>query len=418
MVDFNLQQGVRLHVEPTSRFHVNRILINFATPQTADNSAARNLLANLLETSTAAYPTQTAFAKALNHLYGADASASVSRIGYAHTLRVRAEAVDDRFAQPGIFASLVDILYQMIFRPLITDGAFDAATFKTQRQNVANELASIKENKQYYAAWQLDRLYYDQSSLMRIPSYGRLEDLDKLTPASLVETYYDMLAHDQIDIFVYGDVDPQAVLDLFRQWPLSPRQSPLPNDIYYRQPFHHRVRELSERQDVNQAKLNLAYHFPVFYRDENYYAALVMNGILGGTPYSKLFANVREKASLAYYASSQLRLFSSHLAIQTGIDAKNYHQARQLIEAQVKAVQQGDFSETVMQEVKDALINQYQTGLDAPGGIVEHWLVDCMSNRLPAENVIESLQQVTKEQVANLAKKLQLQAVYFLDGEK
>ena len=43
MVDFNLQPGVRLHVEPTSRFHVNRILINFATPQTADNSAARNL---------------------------------------------------------------------------------------------------------------------------------------------------------------------------------------------------------------------------------------------------------------------------------------------------------------------------------------------------------------------------------------
>ena len=72
MVDFNLQPGVRLHVEPTSRFHVNRILINFATPQTAENSAARNLLANLLETSTAAYPTQTAFAKALNHLYGAD----------------------------------------------------------------------------------------------------------------------------------------------------------------------------------------------------------------------------------------------------------------------------------------------------------------------------------------------------------
>ena len=71
-----------------------------------------------------------------------------------------------------------------------------------------------------------------------------------------------------------------------------------------------------------------------------------------------------------------------------------------------------------MQEVKDALINHYETGLDAPGGIVEHWLVDCMSNRLPAENVIESLQQVTKEQVANLAKKLQLQAVYFLDGEE
>lgn len=86
-MDFNLQPGVRLHVEPTSRFHVNRILINFATPQTADNSAARNLLANLLETSTAAYPTQTAFAKALNHLYGADASASVRHIRCGYGLR-------------------------------------------------------------------------------------------------------------------------------------------------------------------------------------------------------------------------------------------------------------------------------------------------------------------------------------------
>ncbi|NME33239.1 insulinase family protein [Lactobacillus sp. MRS-253-APC-2B] len=418
MVDFNLQPGVRLHVKPTSRFHVNRIQVNFATPQTVDNPASRNLLANLLETSTAKYPTQTAFAKALNHLYGADASASVGRIGYAHTLRVRAEAVDDRFAQPGVFASLVEILYQMIFCPLIKDGAFDEATFKTQRQNVVNELASIKENKQYYAAWQLDRLYYDQSSLMRIPSYGRLKDLEKITPSSLVSTYHDMLDHDQVDIFVYGNVDPQMVFDLFSHWPLKPRQSPLPQDVCYRQPFHHRVRELTEHQDVNQAKLNLAYHFPVFYRDENYYAALVMNGILGGTPYSKLFANVREKASLAYYASSQLRLFSSHLAIQTGIDAQNRFQAQQLIEAQVKAVQAGDFTEMVMQEVKDALINQYQTGLDAPGGIVEHWLVDCMSNHLPAENVVESLQQVSHDQVAKLAQKLQLQAVYFLDGEE
>ncbi len=35
------------------------------------------------------------------------------------------------------------------------------------------------------------------------------------------------------------------------------------------------------------------------YADDDYPAALMYNGILGGYPHSKLFLNVREKASLA-----------------------------------------------------------------------------------------------------------------------
>lgn len=175
MVDFNLQPVLDCMLSQRRGFTLIEFLINFATPQTADNSAARNLL-DTFGNQYGSISNADSICQGLeSSIWRRCQSASVSRIGYAHTLRVRAEAVDDRFAQPGIFASLVDILYQMIFHPLITDGAFDAATFKTQRQNVANELASIKENKQYYAAWQLDRLYYDQSSLMRIPSYGRLE---------------------------------------------------------------------------------------------------------------------------------------------------------------------------------------------------------------------------------------------------
>ena len=56
---YQLTDGVNLEVIPTNKFNMNQILINFATPQTADNATARNLLANLLETSTNKYPTQT-----------------------------------------------------------------------------------------------------------------------------------------------------------------------------------------------------------------------------------------------------------------------------------------------------------------------------------------------------------------------
>ena len=80
-VDYRLAKGVDLHVIPTKQFKMTHILIDFATPQTTTNATARNLLANLLETSTHLYPTQTALARQMAKLYGAFVSLGVGRVG-------------------------------------------------------------------------------------------------------------------------------------------------------------------------------------------------------------------------------------------------------------------------------------------------------------------------------------------------
>ena len=46
----------------------------------------------------------------------------------------------------------------------------------------------------------------------------------------------------------------------------------------------------------------------------------VFNGIFGGFPHSKLFINVREKASLAYYAASRLESHKGLLMVMSGIE--------------------------------------------------------------------------------------------------
>ena len=65
-------------------------------------------------------------------------------------------------------------------------------------------------------------------------------------------------------------------------------------------------------------------------RDDAYPAALLYNGILGGYPHSKLFINVREKESLAYYASSRFDGIKGSLMIQTGIEISNKEKAETL----------------------------------------------------------------------------------------
>src|SRR5699024_12322163 len=99
---------------------MNHVLIDFATPQTPTNATARNLLANLLETSTHRYPTQTALARQLASLYGAYVNLYVNRLGTLHTVRLRSSFVNDRFVVEDLFEILSRLIYLLIFH-FITD---------------------------------------------------------------------------------------------------------------------------------------------------------------------------------------------------------------------------------------------------------------------------------------------------------
>lgn len=415
-MDYQLARGVTLHVIPSRQFHLTNVVVNFSTVQTATNATRRHLLANLLETSCQAYPTQTLLARRLDSLFGATISVNVARVGQVHTLRMRAQAINDREARSKLLVQVIELLHQLLFFPLMDNGGFDQATVKVQQKGLAGMLADIDDDKQFIAYQRLAQLFYDQISPMYHPSYGELSCLDKLTADDLVKAYHELINRDTIDIFVLGDVDVEEVRDAFREWNFVDRQ-PLTVLADYHQPFHHRLRKRVDLVNIEQAKLDLAYHLPIFYRDPGYYPGLVMNGLLGGTPYSKLFLNVREKQGLAYYADSQLRAFSGHVVIETGITAANYQRVLSLIRDQVQQLQAGEFTDDQLAEVKQSLVNSYRVGLDNPLNVIEHRLVNELSGHQELFDVPQAVAQVTKHDVIAVARQMKLQAVYYLGGE-
>ncbi|MFP3423137.1 insulinase family protein, partial [Bacillus sp. SIMBA_161] len=56
-----------------------------------------------------------------------------------------------------------------------------------------------------------------------------------------------------------------------------------------------------EYEDMKQGKLHMMFFTPVTFRDEDFPVMQLLNGIFGGYAHSKLFANIREKESMAYY---------------------------------------------------------------------------------------------------------------------
>lgn len=414
-MDKQIMAGVNLHVIPTNQFQATKIMVTFKSRQTQTNAAARNLLTNLLSTSSAKYPTQTALARQLSNLYGATIGAYVSRLSYAHVMRFKISLINDRYTDQPLLPQGFELLKELIFNPLMDEDGFDALTLKLQQENLINTLKSWDDDKQFYALRQVEELFFQTDPVLSIPSTGTVDQVAQLTNADLVQTYQAMIAHDQIDIFVVGDVDATEVEQLVNQLPIQARQvAPFP--VLTKPGCQGELKQKVEHQPLEQAKLDRVYVCPVNYREPLYRAAMVMNGLLGGTPYSFLFTNVREKASMAYYASTSLRPFNGHLVMQTGIQPDNVAMVRELLDQQVALLQAGDFSEERMQMVKDALINQYETSQDYQNSILERQLTASLTGIPTADQFPSEIQAVTKDQVIEVAQGLTKCVEYVLTG--
>ncbi len=131
-----------------------------------------------------------------------------------------------------------------------------------------------------------------------------------------------------------------------------------------------------------------------------------------------LFKNVREKNSLAYYASSRFDGFTGTLLVQTGIDQSNEAAVKTIIAQQLDAIANGQFSDEVFNQVVASLINGRESRLDSQRALVNQVMLDqLLHSSVSAAEWVKRIKQVTKEDVAMIAKQVHLQATYFLKGE-
>ncbi|UUV98114.1 EF-P 5-aminopentanol modification-associated protein YfmF [Vagococcus luciliae] len=416
-----LNNQVNLHIIPTNKYKTVRIVVRFATPLDAITSSKRSLLASLMETNSLNFPDQVALSKKLAELYGAGFYVSVNRTGNQHYLSIGLNVINDNIAPNGvsILEDSVEFLKEIIFNPNIKNNAFDTETFAREKENLIVDIESIFDDKQTYAAMSLQNLFFSDNKNQKTPSFGDINQIKQETPESIAEYYTHMIAHDKIDILVSGNVEEGYVERCFKNFGFVDREE-METDLFYKQPFKNIIQQKSEVLPVVQSKLNIGYHCDVYYHDDMYFPLMVFNGLFGGFPHSKLFLNVREKHSLAYYASSSIDPFRGFISVQTGIDSSNRERVLRLVNEQLKNMTAGEFSDELLEQTKKMLINQYLLSSDNQRSVVEQYYL--FSNipyaDLPQEEWMSKMNAVTKEDVQDVATGINLQAVYFMEGGK
>src|SRR5699024_2103389 len=123
--------------------------------------------------------------------------------------------------------------------------------------------------------------------------------------------------------------------------------------------------------ELNQAKLHIGYRTNITYDDSDYAALHVFNGLFGGFPSSKLFINVREKESLAYYAASRRESHKGLLIVFSGIESSDIEKTRDIIVLQMDNMKKGQFTDKEITDVKELIISDLKETLDHSQGIVE-----------------------------------------------
>lgn len=411
-------EGVHLHFIKTDKFKTNRLTCRFSGDLTKVNRSRRALVAQMLATANASYPTSRLFRRRLAELYGAQLSTSIQTKGLVHMIDIDISFVANPFALAGedLVAEVFAFLWDMLENPLRTVEQYQTATFDVEQANLVNYLEADKEDSFYYSDLELNKLYFTNGHLAG-SKYGTPEQVAKENSYTAFQEFQRLMREDRIDLFLVGDIDEYKVLQNIHQFRVLPRQVSLRH--HYRQAFSRVIQEKLDSRPTNQSVLNLAYHVPVAYGDQAYLTLLVVNGLLGLFPHSLLFSEIREKAGLAYTISSQFDPFQSVVKVQAGIDRRQRQQTLQLITKQLNRLKLGRFPSDLLRKTQKMLVNGAELTQDSHKGLIEASYNKSVFGELvlSLDEFRSGIMAVSKKEVVRLAQEIRLQAIYFMEGE-
>ncbi|MFB1081048.1 EF-P 5-aminopentanol modification-associated protein YfmF [Jeotgalibacillus sp. JSM ZJ347] len=412
------QQGLNIRIIKTKKFKTNQFVFKFKSLLSKENVSARALLPYVLQSSTAKWPTTALFRSHLDDLYGASAAVDVNKKGEYHILTFAVDVPNEKYLQDKtpLTEKAMDVLNEMIFNPFLEQGVFSEKVVEAEKRTLMQKLKAVKDDKMRYASQRLVEEMCSGEAYSLHPN-GIESELAAITPHSLYQTYQEMIERDEVDLYIVGDVEADQMETLCdEKFSLNEREN------IYAELQAIKVdqsRKVVEKQQIKQGKLNIGYRSQTVYGDQDYLPMAVMNGILGGFPHSKLFINVREKESLAYYAASRLESHKGLIVIMSGVDPGKVDQAEEIIERQLEAIKNGDVSDQELSQTKAVMTNQMLETLDSPRGIVEV-LYQGETAGIPVHinEWFKEIEAVTKDHVIKAAHKLIKDTTYVLTAKE
>ena len=407
-----------------NKFKTNEIAVFVTIKQTQENATKNALIPAVLRRGSANFQNQLEISKKLENMYGASFNCGVDKSGDYIILKFFIETINNEYSdsKENLAQEAFNLLTDIVFNPLVENDGFNINYVKQEKDNLAKIINSKKDDKANYAYQRCIEEMFKNNSY-GIYKYGSLEDLEKINEKNLYEYYLNIIQNSPIFIYINGknansiNVDENINNNFKIAFNNNSNEYNENDDLQGKnenaeivalQP----INIVKEKLDVTQGKLIIGLNAP----SENKYAVTMYNTILGGGANSKLFQNVREKESLAYYASSRYIRRKNAIIIRTGIELANYDKTVKVIKEQLEEMKKGNISDYELSSAKTLILASLKLIPESQEDIMAFdFDQDVFNENLTFEQYYKKIENITLKEIIDVANQVKINTVYYLE---
>ena len=291
----------------------------------------------------------------------------------------------------------------------ITSPRFDDEALKRVRSQNLSVLNAQEHEPAYLLQRQWQQLLFNNHPYSK-PSLGTKEGVNAITKSDLDAYVKRYLTRENMVVGVVGDITAAELAKLldeqFAQLPAHYNPDVTVDEVQ----IPAAAKQMVVDSDIPQTVVMFG-EAGVKRSDPQYFAAYVMNHIIGGANLSSLLINeIREKRGLAYYASSRLEPME-HTGVWLGKFAtrnEKVGEALQVLRSTLKNIADNGPTDQQLKDAKSYITGSFVLGLDSNAEIADY-LISMQIYHLGRDYFDKRnamVEAVTRQQVAAMAKKL------------
>ncbi|WP_162164041.1 M16 family metallopeptidase [Acholeplasma hippikon] len=394
-----------------SRFKTIHLSFCFIDKNEKDAYSYRFLLARILTSYSTKYPTKKSLINAFSNLYGSYVSSKLNVMGQYSMLRFTMSFASPKFIDDLNYEDdIIDLIKDMLFDRKL----FDEQIFNETKRRLIEQIETLPERKFEYAR-DMFLTHNFGNHYIAHPSYGTLEEVEKITVNDLYQYYLEHFLTNDIKIYATGDISEslQSKIDNLKSFERVTLKERLMIEDFNKSYTHHET-----KLPMGQSFIFLAYNLNINRLDKLYIPAILASLMLSGYPDSILFKEFREELGLAYEVDARFEYDKKYLFIFAGVNNETRLDSFQALKEIVERYIQNGPSEEMLFNAKKALINQTILAEDYQQSYIPKLIAnELYQTNSTLENDIENIKRVTVSEVKEVLSMLKLTTSFIVEGE-
>lgn len=394
-----LDNGIKLLMINTDKFKTVNVTLFFEDELNDFNVTCDNLLSKLLIAKTKKHPSRKEFKSYLKELYDMKIISIKDNPGETFCFSLNVDSLNKKYTlnNENLLEKQFEVLNEVLYSPFIINNEFDSSYFKEVKSEYKQSLINNENYKEYLVNKKVNKIL-GKNNKQVVLSGGYVDELEKITNKDVYNKYMELNSLCK-EIIVCGEIDFDEVISYVnKHFNFSSNR----NDYKYLYKNEmKKYEDYSFDSKFSQSSIAILYDLDVYISDKLYYPTLIFNEMFN----YYLFKIIREEHNFCYSIYSSFMSSRGLCYLQSNIEAKNYEKTQELVNEIIDDLR-NNIDEKILDISKNKVINNVRKEVDNPLKTITREYNRELYNLEDLEGIINSLNNVTSNDIKEVANKL------------